>query len=198
MNRTAALLLAAAVLVAAQSERPRPTRTAVPASVPTSPVTAPGAERSPVPRAAVAALEAAFDAKVHKFNATDPVEILSSTQGVYLEGFGAIFTSQVDLIMTPAPNPFRQVMSKEDVVRVRARKLERLPVVKQMMREWLAEAATALANMPPGEHLAIAVTLFRFGWEDARGLPSQIVMQASREKLLSRAAAESAIQVQEF
>ena len=35
-------------------------------------------------------------------------------------------------------------------------------------------------------------------WEDTTGLPAQIVMQAPRQKLLDRAAAQNAIQVQEF
>jgi hypothetical protein len=155
-------------------------------------------EKARVPRATMVKLEQAFDAKVSKISATDPMEVLSSTQGVYLEGFGAVFTVQLDLIMTPAINPFRQVMTKPEIARVRARKIERLPVLKLIMREMLMETAAGLPEMPANENVVLAVTLFRVRWEDTEGLPAQIVMQAPKQKLISRAAADSAIQLQEF
>jgi uncharacterized membrane protein len=149
-------------------------------------------------RADIAAIEKAFDGKVRKVSATDPVEVMSSAQGVYLEGFGAVFTAQLDLIMTPTINPFRQKMSKQEVARVRARKLERLPVVKSLMREMLKQTARALSSMPEEERVVIAVSLFHFNWEDTSGLPAQIVMQAQKQKLLAQASADNAIEVQEY
>lgn len=156
------------------------------------------APKPPPERTAIAALEKAFDTRILKVSATDPLEVMSSAQGVYLHGFGAVITAQVDLIMTPTVNPFRQTMSKAEIERVRARKMERLPVLKTIMREMLMQSAAALDSMPAGEQVVIAVSLFRFAWEDSSGLPSQIVMQAPRAKLLARASADAAIQVQEF
>jgi hypothetical protein len=156
------------------------------------------AEKARVTRPSLEAIEKAFDTRVLKVSATDPMEVLSSTQGVYLEGFGAVFTVQVDLIMTPALNPFRQVMTKPEIDRVRARKIDRLPLLKLIMREMLSEAAAGLTAMPGSENVVIAVSLFRVRWEDTGGLPAQIVMQGTKDKLLNRAAANNAIQVQEF
>lgn len=149
-------------------------------------------------RAAIAAIEKNFDTRILKVSASDPLEVMSSAQGVYLEGFGTVITAQVDLILTPTINPFRQTMSKPEIERVRARKLDRLPVLKTIMRDVMMQAATTLSGMPSGERVVIAVSLFRFNWEDSAGLPAQIVMQAPKEKLLARASADAAIQVQEF
>lgn len=175
MMRTAGLLLlAAAALAAAQQEKPR------------------------VSRAAIVVLEQAFDTKILKASAADPLEIMSSTQGVYLDGFGLVMTAQVDLIMTPGVSAFRQKMSKTDVERVRARKAEHLPLLRHIMQQMLVEAAAAMGALPPNEQVVLAVSLLRMGWEDTTGLPAQILMQAPRQKLLDRATAQNAIQVQEF
>jgi hypothetical protein len=117
---------------------------------------------------------------------------------VYLEGFGAVFTAQLDLIVTPAVNPFRQAMSKQEIARVRERKVNRLPVLKTIMKEMMMETAAALGSMPPGEQVVLAVSLFHFNWEDTAGLPAQIVMRAPKQKLLARASADAAILVQEY
>lgn len=148
-------------------------------------------------RAAITAAGKAFDGKVLKVSATDPLELMSSAQGVYIEGFGVVFTAEIDLIMTPTINPFRQKMSKQEVAGVRTRKLERLPVLKTIMRESLVETAATLDALPPDEQVVFAVSLFYFNWEDISGLPAQIVMRASKSDLLVRASADSAIQVRE-
>jgi len=191
IRRARVLLFAAAALsVAAPPEKPRPLGAAF--------LQAAQLEKPHLSRTAIAALQAAFDTKILKVSASDPMDVLSSTQGVYLEGYGTVFTAQLDLIMTPAINPFRQEMSKSEIARVRARKLERLPVLKLIMREMLVESAASLGAMPANEQVVLAVSLFRMRWEDTAGLPAQIVMQAPRAKLLDRAAAQSAIQVQEY
>lgn len=148
-------------------------------------------------RAAISALEKSFNGRIRKVSNTDPMDVMNAAQGVYLQGFGAVFTAELDLITTPGLSPFRQKMTKPEIERVRARKADRLPVLKSIMREAMMETAAALTGMPPDENVVIAVTLFHYYWEDWTGMPAQIVMQAPRSKLLARASADSAIQVQE-
>lgn len=148
-------------------------------------------------RAAIAALEKSLNGRIRKVSATDPMDVMNAAQGVYLQGFGAVFTAELDLITTPGLSPFRPQMSPQEIQRVRARKADRLPVLKTIMREAMMEAAAALTGMPPEENVVIAVTLFHYHWEDWTGMPAQIVMQSPRKKLLARASADSAIQVQE-
>jgi hypothetical protein len=66
------------------------------------------------------------------------------------------------------------------------------------MRQLLMASAASLENLPPNEQVVLAVSLFHYSWEDYSGLPSQIVMQADRQKLLSNATREAAIRTVEF
>jgi hypothetical protein len=149
------------------------------------------------PRAAIVDLEKSFDSVIEKVTPSDPMQIMASTQGVYVPGFGAVFTAQVDLIVTPTLSPFRRTMSSADKQRILKRKVERLPVIRQQMRQLLTAAATSLKDLPPDEQVVLAVSIFHFGWEDTRGLPAQIVMQAERSEMLKRAAADNAIRIEE-
>lgn len=149
------------------------------------------------PRAAVVDLEKSFDRAIEKLTPSDQMNIMASTQGVYVAGFGAVFTAQVDLITTPTLSPFRQSISVADKQRIRVRKVERLPVLREQMRRMLVAAASALELLPPEEQVVLAVSIFRYGWEDTKGLPAQIVMQAKRQELLKRAAADNAIRIEE-
>ncbi|MFB3828790.1 MAG: hypothetical protein ACE15B_18620 [Bryobacteraceae bacterium] len=167
-----AMLAAALALYAAQDEKARPKR------------------------AEVAAVEEGFNERVKKISLEDPMEVLSSAQGVYLQGYGAVFTAQVDLIVTPTLNPFRQTISPQEVERVRQRKLARLATVVAAMKETMAAAARQLETVPAKEQIVLAVSLFYSRWEDRNGLPGQIVMKAERQSLLSKAA--GAIQVEQY
>lgn len=197
MMRICGLLLLAAGLAAAQGEAP-PIKTATlhQAAVPAQPARAEQALPR-VTRATVVGLEQLFDGKVRKASVADPMELMSSAQGVYVDGFGLVITAQVDLISTPSLSPFRLKVSKSDVERVRARKTDHLPLLRQIMQQTMLEAAAAVPTLPANECIVVAVSLFRFNWEDATGLPAQIVMQAPRQRLLDHAA-QTAIQVQEF
>jgi len=152
-------------------------------------------EPAALKRGAIVEVEQEFDGRIKKLPTGDPMEVLNSTQGVYLAGYGAVFTAQLDLIVTPTLNPFRQKMAPADVARVRQRKEKQLPVLKQNMREMLMATARSLETMPPKEQIVLAVSLFYSWWENKDGLPSQIVMRAERQQLLNRTG--TAIQVEE-
>ncbi|MDP2996038.1 MAG: hypothetical protein Q8N47_01035 [Bryobacterales bacterium] len=163
-----------------------------------------GAERPRVGRAAVAAMEKSIDRRLETV-VEDPFLLLGMTRGVYLESYGAVFTAEVNLASGPSISPFRPKISKDDIVKLRLKKLERLPALKSAMREALVAAAGSLDTVPAEERLVVGVSLFCFSWEDSSGLPSQIVMQAPRRTLLDfqtnrrdRSTLEAAVQVQEF
>ena len=199
MRRIIGFLLAAALAAGAQpGKRKIPATPGKPLLAAVTLAAATQGEKSRPARAALAAVETGFNARIRGFNTMDPMELFSSAQGVYLEGFGAVFTAQVDLIFTPTITPWRQKITKEDIQNVHGRKLARLAALKAQMREALAMAGVALEGMPANENVVLAVSLYQFTWEDRTGLPSQIVMQAPREKLLKRPVAEDAIQTQEF
>ncbi len=156
------------------------------------------APRARMTRAALSSVEKSFDGRLMRFNAPDSFDLLGPTRGVYLEGYGAVFSAEVNLIVSPNLSPFHQHFTKIEIARIHDRKVARLPLLEQNMREMLMATAASLENLPPGEQVVVAVTLFRYSWEDASGMPSQIVMQAERQKLLSNATRETAIRTQEF
>ena len=163
---------------------------------------------SPTPqvrRASLVAMEKSFDGRIEKMGAADPFDLLGTTRGVYLEGYGAVFSTEVNLIVSPSINPFRLKMTPKDVSMVHARKVQNLPILRRNMREMLVASAASLDTVPATEQVAVAVSLFYFSWEDRSGLPAQIVMRAERQKLLdfqagraNAAALDSSIRVQEY
>lgn len=158
-----------------------------------------GQEAAPHPhvtRNALAGVERDCDGRLA--SATEAFDLLGPTRGVYLEGYGAVFSSELNLIISPNLSPFRPVFGKAEIARIRDRKLQRLQALKQKMREMMIAAAASLENLPPSEQVVLAVSLFHYSWEDYSGLPNQIVMQAERQKLLSNATRETAIRTVEF
>ena len=145
---------------------------------------APAADNAKVSRAAMEAMEVSFDKRISGLIVEDPIDLLGPTRGVYLDGYGAVFTAEVSLVVVPPISPFRRSITKEQTEKVHQRKLQRVPVLKRAMRDMLVASAASLDTVPAGEQIAIGVTLFRFSWEDGSGLPSQVLMQAQRQRLL--------------
>jgi hypothetical protein len=164
-----------------------------------------GAAITTVPRAQIETLERHFDRRLQSFDVNDPFYILGATRGVYLDGYGMVFTSEVGLVQTPNITPFRPQISKEDIAKVRQRKLARVPQVKKLMRDMLVQSGNVLVTMPADQQVVIAMIMAYSPWEDKTGLPLQIMMQAQRKTLvdfeagrMDEAGLVSAIKVQEF
>jgi hypothetical protein len=156
-----------------------------------------------VSRASIRHMEQSVDSKVAAIDQDEPGFLLGPTRGVYLDGYGVVFTAEVDLLPSAAPNPFRPAYSKQDILRLKGKKQARISLLKQKMRDTIIAAAGPLDNVPPDERIALAVTIPYFGWEDGAGLPRQIVMYAPRSLLLKGAkgdtlAVDNGLKVQEF
>jgi hypothetical protein len=130
-------------------------------------------------------LEKRLDDKVTAADAKDPVDLLGLTRGLYLPGYGAVFTTEISLIVTPSLSPFRQQITKEDAVKVHQRKIEHLASLKKAMREMWVEAATSLTSIPDTEQVVLAVRLLYQPWEDTKGLPGQIMMKGPRKAAIT-------------
>lgn len=161
-----------------------------------------GPEKPKVGRASIAAMEASFDKKLAKLWTDDPFLLLGMTRGVYLDGFGAVFTAEVNLVTGPTITPFRPQISKEDILRHHQRKIERLPILRKAMRSMLMDSAASLDNVAADEQIVLGVTLTRYPWEDMTGIPTQILMQSRKRELLEAqrtgSLPDSACKVQEF
>jgi len=158
----------------------------------------PSATHARLTRAAIVGIEKNFDGRFSRPYSPDAFDLLGATRGVYLEGYGAVFTTELNLIISPNLSPFHQSFTNLEKARIHDRKIQHLASLKQQMREMLIYSAVSLENLPPSEQVVLAVSLFHYSWEDSSGLPSQVVMQAERQKLLSNATRDTAIRMVEF
>lgn len=157
-------------------------------------------------RNTVVAMEKSFDRRLEREVLDgDALLLIGMTRGVQVEGFGVIYSTEIDLVATPGISPFHPEFTKEDVARLRQRKLARLPALRKAMRQMLLDTAGSLDGLPPEERLVVGVTLNHRSFENITGIPSQIVMQSEKRTLLDfatgkrdRAQMESAIRTQEY
>ena len=142
------------------------------------------ADKSKVNRGQIAAMEEAIDKRLRGISPpADPVEVVGLTQGMYINGYGAVFASEVNLAPSAGISPFHPTISKGDIDRIHGRKAERIPKLKEAMQDILLSSAGSLDPVPGNEQLVLGITLFYWQWEDKTGLPAQIVMHAPKSAL---------------
>ncbi len=124
-----------------------------------------------------------LDERISRLWDDNPVSVMEPTRGVYLEGFGTVFIAEVSPAVQPMTlmNP---ILTPQDKTKFRQKKLERIPQLKKALAEALADTASSLDPLPANEQVVIAVTLTRYQWEDASGMPAQITVQGEKRKLI--------------
>jgi hypothetical protein len=162
------------------------------------------AQRPVISRELLATVEQNVDRGIRGLDVNDPYDLLGFTRGVYLPGYGVIFTAEVNLVITPI-TPFHQTPVGAQLVKLQQKKVQRLGVIREFMRDALAATAVGLDPVPSNEQIVFGLTLFYRGFELREGLPSQIIMQAPKQTLLDykanrigKAQLDAAIQVQEL
>jgi len=154
-----------------------------------------------VPRTTLAAAEKSLDNRFAGLWSDNPFIMLGPTRGVYLESYGAVFTAEVNLVAGPQITIIMQSPTKQSIAEHRQKKLARIPELKKAMVKALADTAASpeMAAVPPEEQIVLVAFLSHFPWEDLTGVPSQIMMQGSKKKLMDAqreggAALEASIQ----
>ena len=129
-----------------------------------------------------------------------PADLVGVTRTVYIRGYGAVITGEVNLAPSSGISPFHQSITKDDVTRAHQKKVQRMPELKTAMQALLAQSAAQLHDVPDNEEVALAVSLFYWVWEDRSGLPDQIVMHASKKALAAAAKDKlsSVVQVDQY
>jgi hypothetical protein len=158
-----------------------------------------------VPRNALAATEKKLDNSFTKLWSDNPFVVLGPTRGVYLEGYGAVFTAEVNLVAGPVLGIMTPPMTKQDIAQHKQKKIARIPELKKALAKALADVAASpeMATVPPEEQIVLVAFLSHFPWEDLDGLPAQIMMQGSKKQLMDAqhqggAALESAIHAVQY
>ncbi len=157
------------------------------------------ADKPIVPRQSIEVVERGFDKMLAGVDVNDPFDVIGLTRGLYLDGFGIVFTTETNLVISSL-SPFARTPNQEDIAKLRQKKAARLQILRNLMRQELLTAGTTLQSVPANEQVVLAVTLFYRSFEQREGLPDQIIMQAPRQTLVdikSGRADESAIRVQE-
>jgi hypothetical protein len=78
-------------------------------------------------------------------------------------------------------------MTEPEKEKIRQRKLDRLPALRQAMRDVWRDSATTLTSVPDNQQVVVAVRLLYLPWEDTHGLPGEIVMKGDRRTALAGA-----------
>jgi hypothetical protein len=194
--KSAAVLFALS-LAPAWAQLPRPpaaapseARAAAPVAAPVAapPATVTPTEKLRVPRQTLTDVERHFDTKLASVGgANDPIDLLGAARGIYLDGYGLVLTAEASLIVTPGLNPFKTAMTEPEKEKIRQRKLDRLPMLRQAMRDAWRDSAATLTSVPDNQQVVIAVRLLYLPWEDTHGLPGEIVMKGDRRTALAGA-----------
>jgi hypothetical protein len=156
-------------------------------------------------RASLKSVERGIDERVQRMVDRAPFVLLGTTRGGYLPGYGAVFTLEVNLVPVAGISPFRPAYTPQEIQNINRQKREKLGTLRAALRPLLVDQAANLSQVPPNEKVALIVSLFNHHWEDTTGLPSQIVLQATRQSLLDLAARrangadlERAIEMRDF
>ncbi len=158
-----------------------------------------------VPRTTLAAAEKSLDNRFAGLWSDNPFIMLGPTRGIYLEGYGAVFTAEVNLVAGPQISIIMQSATKQSIAQHRQKKIDRIPELRKAMAKALADTAASpeMAAVPPDEQIVLVAFLSHFPWEDLSGVPSQIMMQSSKKKLMEAqpkggAALEASIQAVQY
>jgi hypothetical protein len=136
-----------------------------------------------VARKAIRAMEDSLDKRFGTMWPDNPVAVVGPARGVYLEGYGAVFTTELNLANEGVAlmHPFLTTQEKAQVVK---KKIDRVPQLRKALQEALMGTAASLDAMPPDEQVVIQVVLDRFSWEEAPTYPAEVIAQSTRQKLL--------------
>lgn len=142
------------------------------------------AVESPVSFASLRAVEASINDKARS-SVNDPYDLLGTARGTYLEGYGAVFTVEMNLVLVSALNfsPFKPTVSEAEIAAMHDRKAKKVDALKDMMRGLMVGASRTLTGLPANERIVMEAFLFNYRWENPRDLPKRIVLTATRQQL---------------
>lgn len=111
-----------------------------------------------------------------------PFLVLQETKGAYLEGYGAVFTMEINLYPLRYRNPFAATpYSEKELSTARTQKLARIKDLETLIRELLRDHGMGLNFLPQDESVAIVVHLFNQA--EQHDMPSQLSVQVKKQWL---------------
>src|SRR5277367_5594803 len=102
----------------------------------------PGVADGPkVNRAMIEGMQHSLDNKLSSLWPQDPAEVIGLSQGVYIQGYGAVFQGEVNLAPAAGITPFHPSVSADEVRRTHEKKVQRMAAVRAAMRAMLVDSA---------------------------------------------------------
>lgn len=115
-------------------------------------------------------------------NFTDPFAVLEKPKGAYLDGFGAVFSFEIDIATVKRPNLFSQARSTPE----EEKKVfnERFPRLKDLMQKTLAEHGDSMNSIGPEEQIAVVAQLFNSGFLSRPMELKTAIVRTSKKNIL--------------
>lgn len=106
--------------------------------------------------------------------------VLSAPRGAYLEGYGAVFSTEASLYRIRPITPFSSgPYSRQELDKAYQAALDRLERLKVDLRQAVAEHGSLLEQLKPDHTLAVIVHLYNGVAEPGRPYPSQLIFKTS-------------------
>ena len=119
---------------------------------------------------------------------TRPWTTCRPTHGIYVEGYGAVFITDVNLVALPPLFGFGGNIAPGVLKRIHDSKLKRLPAVRELLTQMVLGASKTLAHLSPEENILLHVNFYNLDLEDRAGLPKSMSVQGKQKDLLAAAA----------
>ena len=136
-----------------------------------------------VNRAVIRSVENNLNERLSKIWPDTPVSVTSHTRGMYLDGYGAVFTVEMSTV-SEGITLMDSVMTPQKKALIKQKKIERMPQLQKALEQALMDSAASLDPVPLDEQVVIEVDLPRYSWEDGTGYPAELLVQSTRRKLL--------------
>jgi hypothetical protein len=128
-------------------------------------------------------VETSLDDRIKSLWQDNPFSIIRPARGLYLEGYGAVFTVDVSPVLSTT-SMMHPTATKDEVVKAHKVRVERIPQLKQAMRLAVADAAASLDPMPADEQVTLVVYLAHHEWEDVSDTPGQLTFRGKKKALI--------------
>lgn len=114
-----------------------------------------------VRRSVIRAAELSLNERLAKIFPDTPLAVTGQARGVYIDGYGAVFTAEMNPVMD-GTNVVHPTLRADEKAQVKAKKIARIPDLKKAMKEALVETAASLDPVPLDEQVVLEVVLDRF------------------------------------
>jgi hypothetical protein len=136
-----------------------------------------------VNRAIIRSVEMNLDDRLTRLWPDTPMALTSHTRGLYLDGYGAVFTVEMNTA-SDGVGLMSTILTPQMKVQVKQKKIDRMPQLQKALEQALVDVAATLDPVPLDEQVVIEVDLLRYTWEDGAGYPAELLVQGTRRKLL--------------